>query len=97
MSDSKCKRNVVSQSVALNTTVEQVQRWGEDVSNNGLDVFLWPLKKSSDFSSVIGSRQILYLGFLFDQSYLFCEIVISLGNSADRHKTYRRIAKRLFE
>ena len=40
MSDSKCKRNVVSQSVALNTTVEQVQRWGEDVSNDGLDAIL---------------------------------------------------------
>ena len=37
MSDSKCKSNVVSQSVALNTTVEQVQRWGEDISNDGLD------------------------------------------------------------
>jgi hypothetical protein len=40
MSDSKCKSNVVSQSVALNTTVEQPQRWGEDVSNDGLDAIL---------------------------------------------------------
>ena len=29
---------------------------------------LCPLKKSIDFSSVIGSRQILYLWFLFEQS-----------------------------
>jgi hypothetical protein len=38
MSDSKCKSNVVSQSVVLNTTVEQLQRWGEDVSNDGLEL-----------------------------------------------------------
>ncbi len=31
---------------------------------------LCPLKKSSNFSSVIGSRQILYLAFLFEQSYM---------------------------
>ncbi len=37
MSDSKCKSNVVSQSVALNTTVEQLQRWVKDISNDGLD------------------------------------------------------------
>ena len=37
MSGSKCKSNVVSHSVALNTTVEELQRWGEDVSNDGLD------------------------------------------------------------
>ena len=37
MSDSKCKSNVVSHSVVINTTVEQVYRWGEDNCNNGLD------------------------------------------------------------
>jgi hypothetical protein len=38
------------------------QRW--------IGCILCPLKKSSNFLSVIGSRQILYLGFLFEQSYL---------------------------
>jgi hypothetical protein len=37
MNDSKCKSNVVSHNMALNTKVEQLQRWGEDVSNDGLD------------------------------------------------------------
>ncbi len=36
MSDSKCKSNVVSQDVVLNTTVEQIYRLGDDNGNDGL-------------------------------------------------------------
>ncbi len=35
MSDGKCKSNFVSHSDALNATVEQVQRLGEDSCNDG--------------------------------------------------------------
>jgi hypothetical protein len=35
-----------------NATMEQVQRWGEDVSNDGLDAISAHKKKSCDFSSV---------------------------------------------
>ena len=35
-----------------NDTMEQVQRWGEDVSNDGVGCNFGTLKKSSDFSSV---------------------------------------------
>ena len=37
---------------------------------------LCPLKKSIDFSSVIGSRQILYLWFLFEQSYVVNTVML---------------------
>ena len=44
-----------------NATMEQVQRWGEDVSNDGLDAIYF---LSTD------SHQIAKCGFLFEQSYV---------------------------
>ncbi len=73
MSDSKCKNNVVSQSVALNTTVEQLQRWGEDVSNDGLDAISTSYNFVAIFRPFIGSRQMLKCLFLLEQSYVVAQ------------------------
>jgi hypothetical protein len=57
MSDSKCKSNVVSHSVLLNTTVEQLYRLGEDNCNDGLDAILALLIIPEIFCPFLGPRQ----------------------------------------
>jgi hypothetical protein len=51
-----------------NATMEKVQRWGEDVSNNGLDAILAHKKSHAIFCPLTPSRQISKCTFLFDQS-----------------------------
>ncbi len=43
--------------------------WRKTISTMGMSTFP-PKKYSSDFSSVTGSRHFLYLGFIFEQSYV---------------------------
>jgi hypothetical protein len=54
----------------LNATMEQVQRWGEDVSNDGLDAMSAHYKSHAIFRPSTPSRQISKCMFLFEQSYM---------------------------
>ena len=57
MSDSKCKSNVVSHSVVLNTTGEQLYRLEEDNCNDGLNAILSLLIIPAIFHPFLGSYQ----------------------------------------
>ena len=62
MSDSKCKSNVVSQGVVLNTTVEQIYRLGEDNCNDGLDAIFALLIIPFSLSNTVNGLVIVIRG-----------------------------------